>query len=302
MPHLPITSRFAALARGFLPLVLVASLGACMPSIGMEQTSAFKGEAYQTQNSEYDDFFEAVAALKREMSDVEGADKEARESRKALAEALRMDKVDTEKMAARVAKAARKLASDGVLLKLKLDGIDADGKPVKKQKVAASVDTGGAHVEGSAKEVVAQLEETVAAQGAFLARFGKFPAQAKKLLADQAELVPKALVDFTSMKDRLRVQAELAASRSILEGVVDKTEKAAGVAIALLHDLDKALADASGDASEKSAKKGGDDEDEAPAKGEKKPEKKGGKKSADDEDEAPAKGEKKPEKKGGKKR
>lgn len=234
-------------------LALVVALGAaptlaaCSTAMPLSQTSVYKGEAYASGNADYDDFFEAVASIKRDSADLEAAEKEAKDARKALADALGIEKVDTQKIAAKVRSRAKKLAADGVLLRLDLEGIDEDGK--RSKKVSAKLDTGGAHVEGDARELVDELDKAVGAQSAFLSRYGKLPAQAKKLAEQQAELTPRVATDFTGVKDRARVAAELLAAKTVLDEARERTEKAITVATALLVDVRAALASAGGDAS-----------------------------------------------------
>lgn len=275
--------RLAALALSLAPLVVAPVFAGCMPSIGFAQTSVAKGEAYQSGNGEYDDFFESVAALQRETDSLEAAEKDAREARKSLAETLGLEKVDTEKMAAKVKAKAKKLASQGVVLKLSIDGIDDDGKPIRNKKIGATLDTGGAYVSGKAEELVDSLGKAVEAQSGFLAKYAKFPMQAKKLLEQQAELAPRAVSDFGTMKDRVRVQSELSASKTILEGIADQTERSTTVALALLRDVSAALAanDEVGDGAEQDGADRAEKSDkanEADKKPGKKPEKKPGKK------------------------
>lgn len=228
-----------------LLLALAFAAGAavgCVKPVTFGQTHVGKGELYKTGHDTFDDFFERVHTLQGE---AESAADDEKKARAPLSDALGLESASAERLVKMSKSRLKKLAGNGVGVKLTVEGLDGDFKPVRGKKPNVALEPNTSTMSDDAKSFLDGLAQTTKAEGQIASKLGRCPTTAQKLGGEAQELQSSLSTELAteSAAKRNEVQNELGAAKLVLGVIGDQCDKASSAAVAFLKGISAAVAE-----------------------------------------------------------
>jgi len=217
-------------------------LGGCVPPQQgpSGEHGAAQGQVYQSFNPAYDELFQEVHELDVQAT---GAFEHEAKARAPLEQALGARATTPEHLADLARTRAKKASQEGAPVHLSVERtapVKEGDKSDKSLVVTFSVPDEAA-VPANEREFVKALEQSARAEAEIVNKYDPISARARKLQVRLAELSVSVNQDFTVPSRRDEVVRELGASKAVLDGIADRTQKVSTNATAFLKQITEAL-------------------------------------------------------------